>query len=68
MKTLNGTSVPVPHCYCLCIDESVIGTTFFVMKFIKGRVFSDPSLPTLSPHERTSIYHHMISILAALHC
>ena len=39
MKALQGTGVPVPNVHCLCADSSVIGTPFYVMEFIEGRVF-----------------------------
>jgi acyl-CoA dehydrogenase len=42
----NGkTKVPVPHVYCLCTDSSVIGTPFYVMEHVEGRLFLNPSLP-----------------------
>jgi hypothetical protein len=39
-----ATRVPVPRAYCLCEDSSVIGTPFYVMQFVEGRVFKDPAL------------------------
>ena len=45
----------------------VIGTTFFVMEYVDGRLFDDVSLPGLSPAERRAIYFEMIRVLAALH-
>ena len=45
MKALAATDVPVPRMYVLCEDESVIGTAFYVMDFLEGRIFRDPQLP-----------------------
>jgi aminoglycoside phosphotransferase (APT) family kinase protein len=67
MKALEGTDVPVPKMYLLCEDEQVIGTTFFVMEYVKGRLFGNVTLPGMSPAERRAIYFEMIRVLAALH-
>lgn len=64
---LYGTGVPVPRTYVLCEDESIIGTAFFVMEFVQGRIFWDPTLPTSSASERTAIYSEMNRVLTALH-
>jgi aminoglycoside phosphotransferase (APT) family kinase protein len=67
MKALEQSDVPVPRMNLLCEDETVIGTTFFVMEYVEGRVFSNVTLPGLSPGERRAIYFEMIRVLAALH-
>lgn len=67
MKALADTSVPVAQVYHLCEDDSVIGTIFYVMEFIDGRVFWDPSLPDLTVAQRASIYDEMNRVLAELH-
>jgi aminoglycoside phosphotransferase (APT) family kinase protein len=67
MKALHGTDVPVPRMLCLCEDESVIGTMFFVMDFAAGRSFWDPALPGLEPAERAAIYAEMNRVIGALH-
>jgi aminoglycoside phosphotransferase (APT) family kinase protein len=67
MKALAGTGVPVPRVRCLCEDDGVIGTTFYVMDFVPGRIFWDASLPGLSPAERGAIFDEMNRVLAALH-
>ncbi|KAF1359399.1 APH-domain-containing protein [Lizonia empirigonia] len=58
---------PVPRVYCLCMDSSVIGTAFYVMEFVKGRIITDPNLSTLPPTQRRSAWFSMISTLAWLH-
>jgi aminoglycoside phosphotransferase (APT) family kinase protein len=67
MKALAGTDVPVPRMLCLCEDESVVGTIFFVMDFAAGRSFWDPALPGVDAAERTAIYTEMNRVIAALH-
>ena len=51
----------------LCLDESVIGTTFYVMDFLAGRIFRDARLPGLEPAERAAIYDELNATLARLH-
>jgi len=67
ISALAGTGVPVPRTHTLCEDTSVIGTAFFVMDCVHGRVFSTPRLPGLAPEERAAIYNGMIDVLARLH-
>lgn len=67
MTALAPTDVPVPRTYVLCEDTSVIGTPFFVMAYLQGRLFWDAALPELSPAERTACYDEKIRVLAALH-
>ena len=66
-SALAGTAVPVARTLALCDDSTVIGTAFFVMQHVPGRIFHDPSLPDLTPAERTTIYDSMNATLAALH-
>jgi aminoglycoside phosphotransferase (APT) family kinase protein len=68
MKALKGTKVPVPDAFFLAPEDSAIGRMFFVMGFLDGRIFWDPSLPELSTNaERAAIYDAMNGTLAALH-
>jgi len=67
MKALKESDVPVPEMYLLCEDENIIGTTFFVMEYIQGRVLEDITLPAMTPGERHAIYLDMVRVLAALH-
>ena len=67
MSALHGTDVPVPRTRLLCDDASVIGTAFFVMDFVDGRVFWDQSLPGLEREERGAIFDEMNRVIAALH-
>jgi aminoglycoside phosphotransferase (APT) family kinase protein len=67
MQALAGSDVPVPRMYVLCEDPSVIGTPFFVMDHVDGRIFWDPALPDMSKPDRATIYDEMNRVLAALH-
>ncbi len=67
MQALSKTEVPVPKMLSYCEDESVIGTPFFLMSFLDGRVFNDQSLPHLSQSDRRAIYQEMNRVLAAIH-
>jgi aminoglycoside phosphotransferase (APT) family kinase protein len=67
MTALAGTPVPVPRTYALCEDDTVIGTAFFIMEWVPGRVIADPLLPGLSPADRGRIYDSMNDVLARLH-
>ena len=66
-SALADTPVPVVRTLGLCEDTSVVGTEFFLMEHAAGRVFHDPSLPDLSPEERTAVYNSMGETLTALH-
>ncbi len=59
--------VPVPTVHLLCEDESIIGTAFYVMDHVEGRIFGHPALDELSVAERQPIHLAAIDTLAALH-
>ncbi|RYY27651.1 MAG: phosphotransferase family protein [Sphingomonadales bacterium] len=67
MHALGQASFPVPRAFALCEDESVIGSIFYVMAMIDGRILWDGRLPDASPAERRAIYEAEIDTLAALH-
>jgi len=67
MHALSGTAVPVPEVYALCEDDAVIGSAFYVMELLDGRVFWDPRLPGLDRAERQAIFQSMNAVIAALH-
>lgn len=67
MRALQGAGVPVPKAYLYCADESVIGTPFFIMEYVEGRIFWDRTLPALSTAQRAATYDEMNRVLAALH-
>lgn len=61
------SNVPVAKTYALCRDDSVIGTWFFVMDNVEGRIFWDPSFPEVSREERPRHFDAMNAALASLH-
>lgn len=67
MTALWDTNVPVPRTYVLCEDESVIGTAFFVMENVEGRVTQALDLPDFTPEDRGALYEDFANVLAALH-
>ena len=67
ITALGNTGVPVAKSRALCLDESVIGTTFYVMDYVEGRVFWDPALPGLEPTERRAVYDAMNDTISRLH-
>ena len=67
MKALGPTEVPVPNARLLCQDDAVIGTWFYVMDFVPGRILMDAALPALTPADRTALYDNFNMTLAMLH-
>ena len=67
ISALQGSAVPVPQPLAWCDDTTVVGTPFYLMSFLDGRVFVDQSLPGLSNAEREAIYREMNRVIAALH-
>ncbi|MDF2372990.1 MAG: phosphotransferase family protein [Rhizobiaceae bacterium] len=67
LSALAGTDVPVPGPVAYCDDKTILGTPFYLMERIEGRVFHEASLPGLSPQERHGIYLSMGEAMARLH-
>jgi len=67
LKALPQEQVPVPRARVLCEDGSIIGTPFYIMDHIEGRVITSVALPQLSPAERTAIYADFARVAAGLH-
>lgn len=67
MAALANTDVPVPAMLSFCADPQILGTPFYVMERVDGRVFSDCSLPGVSAAERPLMYQAMAQKLARLH-
>jgi len=67
ISALHAQGFPVARPYALCTDDNVIGSMFYVMDKVEGRVFWDLKLPDLSPAERRAIYEAQTDTLAALH-
>ena len=67
MSALGNQGFPVPHVHGLCEDENVIGTPFFVMDLVEGRIVWEASFPGLSPPERAAHFDAMNATIARLH-
>lgn len=67
MAALSDTSVPVPVVRGLCLDRAILGTTFYVMDFLDGRIFRDATLPGLDPTDRAAVYDALNTTMACLH-
>ncbi|MDP2260628.1 MAG: phosphotransferase [Caulobacter sp.] len=67
ISALGKTGFPVAKAYALCTDDDVIGTMFYVMDNVEGRILWDLTLPDYQPAERSAIYKAKIATLAALH-
>jgi len=67
MTALRDTGLPVPQTRWLCADNAIIGTPFFVMECVDGRVFRQPHLPGVSADDRAAMYQDMADVLARLH-
>lgn len=67
LSALQRTQVPVPKVHLLCTDETVIGTPFFIMEFVRGRIFVDPSMPCETRRHRHACLVDVLRVLAAIH-
>jgi len=66
-KALRTTGFPVPEIYGFCDDESLIGSPFYMMEMVEGRIFWDACLPEIDPSLRASYYSELVQVLARLH-
>lgn len=67
MAALHAAAFPVPRVHALCEDADVLGTPFFVMDEVPGRIFWNAALPDLAPPERAAVFDAMNATLARLH-
>jgi aminoglycoside phosphotransferase (APT) family kinase protein len=67
ITALGTIGYPVPKTHVFCGDDAVIGTSFYVMDYVPGRVFADPRLPGPTAAERAAIYDSLNECLARLH-
>ncbi|KAL7819588.1 APH domain-containing protein [Trichoderma gracile] len=68
LHALEATDVAVPKTYILCEDDSVVGTPFYIMEFLDGRIFEDFLMPGVSgPEERAALWREAARTLARLH-
>jgi aminoglycoside phosphotransferase (APT) family kinase protein len=67
LAALSSVGYPVAHVYGLCVDDSIIGTWFYVMELVEGRVFWDATFPDVARDQRPAYFHAMNDTLARLH-
>ncbi|MCH9670454.1 MAG: phosphotransferase family protein [Gammaproteobacteria bacterium] len=67
ISALHATGFPVPKTYALCEDVDIVGTMFFVMECVDGRVFWNGTLPDQTKAFRTGVYEGMADTLSQLH-
>jgi aminoglycoside phosphotransferase (APT) family kinase protein len=67
LKALDGSAVPVPRARVLCEDPQVLGSAFYLMDFVDGRIMSDQTLPGMTPALRRAHYAELNRVMAALH-
>lgn len=68
LRALTEQGLPVPEPLALCEDDVVIGTMFYVMRHVPGRIFWDCSMPDLSREHRAAVFDSVNETLARLHC
>lgn len=66
LKALFDTGFPVAQPILLCQDDQIIGSWFYIMRFVEGRIFWDPSLPHMSSSDRQAIYEGAFEALIKL--
>ncbi len=67
MRALGSTDVPVPNARLLCMDPEIIGTAFYVMDYVPGRILMDAALPGVEAADRTAVYNDFCATMAKLH-
>jgi aminoglycoside phosphotransferase (APT) family kinase protein len=67
ISALHRQNFPVPEPVIYCDDADVVGTRFFVMGYVEGRIFWEPHLPGSHPAERAAIYDAANATIARLH-
>ncbi len=67
ITALHNVGFPVAKTYALCEDESVLGTIFYIMDCVEGRIFWEGAMPMVEKNERTAIFDAMNATLAQLH-
>src|SRR5690606_2864090 len=67
IRALAATDVPVAQPHLLCEDQTIIGSAFYIMDYVEGRIFWQPHLPDMTPTERGAVYDEMNRVISVLH-
>lgn len=67
LNALTGTGLPVPHPIAYCNDEQVIGSEFYLVEYVAGRVFWEADMAGASADDCAAVYDDMNRVIAALH-
>jgi aminoglycoside phosphotransferase (APT) family kinase protein len=67
LTSLPRDEIPLPPVRLFCEDATIIGTPFYVMDYVDGRLMSNPALPQLEPQERSALYANLARLAARLH-
>ena len=67
ITALAAQDFPVARAYGLCLDEAVIGTAFYVMEMVEGRIFWEAALPEVAAAKRSAYFDAMNATMAQLH-
>jgi aminoglycoside phosphotransferase (APT) family kinase protein len=67
LSALGATGFPVAKVYGLCEDDSIIGTSFFIMEMVEGRIFWDATFPDVETGDRAAYFDAMNTTIASLH-
>ena len=67
MSALAQTDAPAPKTYCYCDNNDIIGKPFYIMEFVKGRVFQNVLLPEVPKEERAAYWYEAMATMARLH-
>ena len=67
MQGVARAGFPVPFVHGICMDDGIIGTAFYIMDMVQGRILWDPALPTMTAVERAAIFDAMNTTIADLH-
>lgn len=67
ISALADTGVPVPRILGICSDPAVLGSDFFVMEMVDGRIFWDAGFAEIQPEQRSAYFDAMNTVIAAMH-
>ncbi len=67
LTALRQTDVPVPEPLHYCADRSVLGTPFYLMEWLEGRIFLEYAVPGVTPTHRAALFDAMAATMAAIH-